>query len=76
MKRLGIIPQKKIFHLLTSRLGHGVESTAILEPLNLSFVEGVLQGNLVGLAVLGVNNHGDGFAHSKLSSENIDLLHC
>lgn len=55
---------------------HSVKSTAILEPLNLGLVEGVLQRNLERLAVLGVNDHGDGLANSKLGSENVDLLHC
>lgn len=61
--------------LVLGSLGHGVESTAVLEPLNLRGVEGVLEGDVERLAILGVNNHGDGLADLKLGAENIDLLY-
>lgn len=54
-------------------LGHGVEGTTVLEPLDLGLVEGVLELNIVGLAILGVDDHGDGLADSELGAEDINL---
>jgi hypothetical protein len=60
-------------NLLLGGLGHGVESTAVLEPLDLRLVEGVLQGNVERRAVLGVHNEGDGLANGELGAKNINL---
>ena len=59
---------------LCSRLGHGVQSAAVLEPLNLGLVVRVLELDLEGLAVLGVDDHGDGLANGQLGGEDVDLL--
>ena len=76
---LPIILRSSSFHLsstsnlLLGSLGHGVEGTAVLEPLNLGLVEGVLELNLVVLAILGVDDHGDGLADSELGAEDVNL---
>lgn len=59
--------------LTLNGLCHGVQGTAVLEPLNLGFVERMLQWNLERGTILGVDDHGDGFAHSKLGTKNINL---
>lgn len=59
---------------LSSVLGHGVEGTAVLEPLKLGLVESVIELDLKVLAVLGVNDHSNGLANGKLGGKNIDLV--
>lgn len=56
-------------------LGHGVQGTAVLEPLDLASVEGVGQLNVEGLAILGLDNEGDGLAGCELSALDVNLLH-
>lgn len=63
-------------YLLLGGLGHGVQGAAVLEPLDLGFVEGVEELDLVVLAILGVDDHGDGLANGKLSAENVNLSTC
>lgn len=55
-------------------LGHGVECTAILEPLNLGLVEGVLEFDVECLAVLRVNNHGNRLANCEFGREDVNLF--
>jgi hypothetical protein len=62
-----------IHHLFLGRLGHRVQGASVLEPLNLRLVEGVVQLDLERLAVLGVDDHGDGLANGQLGAEDIDL---
>lgn len=59
--------------VLVGVLGHRVEGRTVLEPLDLGLVEGMRQGNLERLAVLGVNDHGEGLANGKLGAEKINL---
>ena len=54
-------------------LGHGVQGTAVLEPLDLGIVEGVRELDLKGGAILGVNDHGDRLSDGELSAEDVDL---
>lgn len=60
------------FHLVVV-LSHGVQSTAVLEPLDLASVEGVGQLDLEGLAVLGLDDHRKGLANRKLGALQVDL---
>jgi hypothetical protein len=55
-------------------LGHGVEGRAVLEPLDLTLVEGVRELDVEGLAVLGVDPHGHGLANGELGAEKVDLV--
>ena len=55
------------------RLRHGVERAAVLEPLDLASVEGVLQLDLESLAILGVHSHGDGLAGLESSAVEVNL---
>jgi hypothetical protein len=55
------------------RLGHRVQRTSVLKPLDLGLVEGLVQLDLEGLAVLGVYFHRDGLANSQLGAEDVDL---
>lgn len=75
-----LIPNYLQSHLLSHthdmrlfRLGHGVECAAVLEPVDLAGVEGVLQLDLVGLAVLGVHGHDEGLAGLELGAGEVDL---
>lgn len=56
-------------------LGHGVQGTTVLEPLDLASVEGVGQLNVEGFAILGMDNEGDGLAGCELSALDVNLLH-
>ncbi len=56
------------------RLGHGVQRTAILKPLNLSFVECVCQLCLPWLAVLGMNSQGHGLADREFRAHHIQSV--
>ncbi|KAI6755925.1 hypothetical protein HG531_005031 [Fusarium graminearum] len=61
--------------LVLGSLRHGVEGGAVLEPLDLGFVEGVREGHLEGLAAIGrVDNEGEGLANLELGAEDIDLV--
>lgn len=60
--------------LVLGILGHGVEGRAVLEPLNLGLVEGVVELDVEVLAVLGVDTHGDGLANGELSAEDVNLV--
>ena len=61
--------------LVLGGLGHGVKSRAVLEPLDLSIVEGVGQRDLEGLAAIGgVDNEGKGLARLELGAEDIDTV--
>jgi hypothetical protein len=61
--------------LLLGSLGHGVQGTSVLEPLNLALVEGVRQLDVERLATVGgVDNHGEGLLNSKLSALEVDLV--
>ena len=54
-------------------LGHGVQSTAVLEPLDLASIEGVGQLDLEGLAVLGLDDHRKGLADLELGALQVNL---
>ena len=58
---------------LLSRLGHRVQRASVLEPLDLGLVESVVQLNFEGLAILGVDPHGNGLANSQLGAQDVDL---
>jgi hypothetical protein len=60
---------------LSPGLGHGVEGRAVVEPLDLTGVEGVGEGDVVGGgAVGGVDAEGHGLANGELSAEKVDLV--
>ena len=60
---------------LSPGLGHGVEGRAVVEPLDLTGVEGVGEGNVVGGgAVGGVDTKSHGFTNGELSAEKVDLV--
>ena len=64
-----------IVHLVVVLLGHGVESAAVLEPLNLTLIEGVGQRDIERLAAIRrVDSEGDGLAGGKLGSSDADLV--
>lgn len=50
------------------RLGHGVQSTTVLEPFNLGLVESVRELNLEGLSVLGVDSHRQRLANCEFGN--------
>lgn len=54
-------------------LGHGVKSATVLEPLDLAGVEGVGQLDLEGLALLGLDDHGEGLANLELGALQVNL---
>ncbi len=61
--------------LVPSILGHGVERTAILEPLDLTLVECVREFDIDCVATIGgVNSQGHGLANSELSAGKIDAV--
>jgi hypothetical protein len=65
----------KAMRLLLGRLGHGVESATVLEPLDLALVEGVRQRDVESLAAVGgLDDQGHGLANSKLSDLEVDLV--
>lgn len=68
-----LFPLIVVYDLFVS-LGHGVQSATVLEPLNLAGVEGVGQLDLEGLAILGLDDHGDGLAGGELGGLDVDLL--
>lgn len=55
-------------------LGHGVQSAAVLKPLDLTGVEGVGQLDVKGLAVLGLDDKGNGAAGCELSGLDVNLF--
>ena len=55
-------------------LGHCVKGAAVLEPLDLGFVEGVVKLDLEGITVLGVHFQCHGLANSELSAEKVNLV--
>jgi hypothetical protein len=56
-------------------LGHGVKGRAVLEPLNLTLVEGVRERDVEGLAAIsGVDNKGDGLANGELSALDVNTV--
>jgi hypothetical protein len=56
-------------------LSHGVKGGAVVEPLNLTGVEGVRERNVEGgVTVGGVNTEGHGLANLELSAEKVDLV--
>lgn len=55
-------------------LGHSVEGTAVLEPLDLGIVESVVELDFEGLARLGVDGGDERSTSSKLSAGNVDLV--
>ena len=64
-----------LLNRLSPGLGHGVEGRAVVEPLDLTGVEGVGEGNVVGGgAVGGVDTKSHGFANGELSAEKVDLV--
>lgn len=54
-------------------LGHGVQSATVLEPLDLRSVVSVGKLDLEGLAILGVDPHGEGLANLELGAQKINL---
>ena len=58
---------------LLSRLGHRVQRASVLEPLDLGLVEGVVQLDLEGLAVLGVHRHRHRLANGKFRASEVNL---
>lgn len=54
-------------------LGHGVQGAAVLEPFDLSGIECVGQFDVEGLAILGLDDQGDGLAGRELGAFNVDL---
>lgn len=62
-------------HLVLSRLSHGVQCAAVLEPLNLALVEGVRELDVKSLAAIGgVNGKGHGLANGELSAGQVDAV--
>ena len=59
---------------LSLLFGHRVQGTSILEPLDLGFVEGVGERDIICFTVLGVDTERDGLADSKLSAEEVDSV--
>lgn len=55
-------------------LCHGVQSTSVLEPLNLSLVECMGELAVPGVAVFGVDSHCDRLSHSQFGAQNVDLV--
>lgn len=55
-------------------LGHGIKSTAVLEPFDLCGVEGLKELDLVARTVLGVDNHGHGLANCEFGALDVNLL--
>lgn len=55
-------------------LGHGVQGTSVLEPLDLGLVEGVQKLDLEGFSILGVNDHREGLANGKFCAEDVNLI--
>ena len=58
---------------LLSRLGHRVQRSSVLEPLDLGLVEGVVQLDLEGQAILGVHGHRHRLANGKFCAGEVDL---
>lgn len=54
-------------------LGHGVQGAAVLEPLDLTSVESVGQLDVERLAILGLDNQGNGLAGLELGALDVDL---
>lgn len=63
----------RIYNLFVG-LGHGIQRATVLEPLNLAGVEGVGQLDLEGLAILRLDDHGDGLARLELSGLDVNLF--
>jgi hypothetical protein len=61
--------------LLLGCLGHGVERTAVLEPLDLALVEGVCELDVESLAAVGgVDDKSHGLANGELGALEVDLV--
>jgi hypothetical protein len=60
---------------LSPGLGHGVEGRAVVEPLDLTGIEGVGKGDVEGGgAIGGVDTEGHGLANGELGAEKVDLV--
>ena len=55
-------------------LGHAVQRTPVLEPLNLTLVESMGELAVPGVAVLRVDSHCDWLTHSQFCAQNVDLV--
>ena len=56
-------------------LGHGVQCTAILEPLNLTLIEGVIQLDVKRLAAIcGMHAQSHGFVDGQLGAQQVYLV--
>ena len=61
--------------LVSGVFGHGVQRAAVLEPLDLAVVKGVVQGHVEDLAaVRWVEAHSDGFASGKFGGQDVDAV--
>jgi hypothetical protein len=59
---------------LSLLFGHRVQGTSVPEPLDLGFVEGVGEWDIVSFTILGVDTERDGLADSKLCAQKIDSI--
>ena len=59
---------------LSLLFGHRVQGASIPEPLDLGFVEGVGEWDLISFTILGVDTERDGLANSKLCAKKIDSI--
>ena len=55
-------------------LGHGVQSTAVLEPFNLTGIESMRQFTIPFLSIFGVYFHDQRLADFKARDEQVDLV--
>lgn len=62
-----------ISSFLLLRLGHRVQRASVLKPLDLRLVEGVVQLDLEGLAILGVDRHRKGLANGEFRAGKVNL---
>jgi hypothetical protein len=62
-------------HLLLGVLGHGVKSATVLEPLDLTLVEGVRKLDVESLAAVGgVDGHSERLSGSELGAGEVNLV--
>lgn len=61
-------------NLVATLAGHGVEGRTVLEPLDLGLVEGVVELDVEGLAILGVDAESHGLADLELGAEQVNLV--
>lgn len=59
---------------MTELASHGVQGGTVSEPLNLGVVEGVVELDVEGLALLGVDTEGDRLANGELGAEQVNLV--